>query len=93
MYCKEKFVCLQLVVKLDHKQIDHANAALIRTRCVLLRDRVCDTMAQCALSDINEWFGIGLFWFLNSCHWLIFLIHINECMNRIYSHIKIIFYA
>ena len=24
-----------------------------------------------ALSDINEWFGIGLFRFLNSCHWLL----------------------
>ncbi len=34
-----------------------------------------------ALSDINEWFGTGLFRFLNSCHWLLLLKHIYERMN------------
>ena len=34
-----------------------------------------------ALSDINERFWTGLFQFISSCHWLLSLIHINECMN------------
>ncbi len=36
-----------------------------------------------ALADINEWFGTGLFRFPDNCHWLLLLIHINECVNII----------
>ena len=46
-------------------------------RYKLLRDAI----AQPCIERYEQMVCTGLFWFLNSCHWLLMLIHVNESRN------------
>ncbi len=66
--------------------MDRADCALIHVR-KLYYARVTHTYQHSSTwADINAWFGTGLIRSLDSSHWLLIFIHINECVNVFPGH-------
>ncbi len=57
--------------------MDHANAAAALIRVALLRDTGAVVHCQISMNDLQLVCSDSS----TVCHWLLLLIHINECMN------------
>ena len=63
---------------ITHNQNGSCYAALIHARVrATTRHNGAVVRYQISMNGLE----LCLFRFLNSCHWLLLLIHINECMN------------